>query len=34
VRTNDAGNYRVVVTNAFKPTGVASPLTPLNVTGP
>ena len=34
VRTNDAGNYRVVVTNAFKPTGVASPLTALTVTGP
>jgi len=33
-RTNDAGNYRVVVTNAFKPSGVASPLTSLTVTGP
>jgi hypothetical protein len=34
VRTNDAGNYRVAVTNAFKPTGVASPFTSLTVTGP
>ena len=34
VRTNDAGNYRVVVTNAFKTTGVASPLVPLTVTAP
>jgi hypothetical protein len=35
VRTNDAGNYyRVVVTNAFKPSGVASPFTSLIVTGP
>lgn len=33
-RTNDAGNYRVVVTNAFKTSGVASPFTTLTVTGP
>ena len=35
VRTNDAGNYFVVVTNAFKMTpGVASPPMPLTVTAP
>lgn len=34
VRTNDAGNYRVVVTNAFNVMGVASPLVPLAVTVP
>lgn len=35
VSTADAGNYRVVVTNAFNMSpGVASPLTPLTVTGP
>ncbi len=34
VRTNDAGNYRVVVTNAFKASGVPSPFATLTVTGP
>jgi hypothetical protein len=35
VRTNDAGNYRVVVTNAFNMSpGLASPLTALTVTLP
>ena len=35
VRTNDAGSYRVVVTNAFNMVpGVASPLVPLTVTTP
>ena len=34
VRTNDAGNYHVVVTNAFKPLGETSPSTALTVTGP
>lgn len=33
-RTNDAGDYRVVVTNEFKPIGVASPFASLIVTGP
>lgn len=34
VGTNDSGNYRVVVTNAFKSSGVASPFATLSVTGP
>jgi hypothetical protein len=34
VRTNDAGDYRVIVTNAFNTVGVASLLVPLVVTAP